>query len=131
MNIEYPKYINGLSELNNEIHNNHQKNILLVFTATWCGPCQKLKKDLITVNQDGSNSGLQHKYQDKLIILYIDVDVSENEELMEIYKVTGMPTQILLKTDFDKESNKISLSKIGEIVGYDMINLMMKLEEYC
>jgi thiol:disulfide interchange protein len=61
--MEYPKYIIGLKELNSEITNNYQKNILLVFTAVWCGPCQKLKSELVNTNQDGSRSGIQVEYQ--------------------------------------------------------------------
>tara|TARA_B100001248_G_C27123384_1_gene336820 strand:+ start:181 stop:558 length:378 start_codon:yes stop_codon:yes gene_type:complete len=124
--MDYPKYINGLNELNKEIQNNYEKNILLVFTATWCGPCQKLKSELIS---DDKNSGLQIKYQDKLIILYIDVDCDDNEELMEIYKVSGMPTQVLIKPTLNIKSNSINIEKINLIVGYDMIKLMMALEK--
>lgn len=127
--MEYPKYITGIEELNSEIQNNHQKNIMLVFTASWCGPCQKLKGDLISNNPDGSRSGIQVKYLDKLIILYIDVDESENEELMEIYGVSGMPTQVMIKPNFDQETNKINIEKVAQIVGYDMIKLRMQLED--
>jgi len=126
--MEYPKYIKGIEELNSEIQKHYQKNIMLVFTASWCGPCQKLKKDLISINSDGSKSGIQIKYQDKLIILYIDVDEEENEELMEIYQVPGMPTQVIIKPEFNIETNKINIDKISQIVGYDMIKLRMQLE---
>jgi len=127
--MEYPKYITGIEELNSEIQNNHQKNIMLVFTAIWCGPCQKLKGELISNNSDGSRSGIQVKYQDKLIILYIDVDESENEELMDIYGVSGMPTQVMIKPNFDQETNRINIEKVSQIVGYDMIKLRMQLED--
>ena len=127
--MEYPKYITGIKELNLEIQNNNQKKIMLVFTASWCGPCQKLKNELISTNQDGSISGIQVKYQDKLIILYIDVDESENQELMEIYEVSGMPTQVIIKPNFDQETNRINIDKVYQIVGYDMIKLRMHLED--
>ena len=126
--MEYPKYIKGLKELNSEIANNYSKNILLVFTATWCGPCQKLKSELINTNQDGSRSGIQVQYQDSLNILYIDVDEDENEELMELYQVSGMPTQVLIKPKLDKINNSIKIDKISQIVGYDGIKLRMELE---
>ena len=88
--MSFPKFILGIQELNQEIQNNLDKSILLVFTASWCGPCQKLKQHLNSTDETSSIRRLS----DKLMILYIDVDEDENAELTEIYNVTGMPTSI-------------------------------------
>ena len=82
--------------------------VLLVFFATWCPPCKREVPHLV---------GLQNQYADKgLKILAIDIDepgdlvnqfIEENGinytvlldqggEIAEKYKVTGIPTNILI-----------------------------------
>jgi thiol-disulfide isomerase/thioredoxin len=122
--MSYPKYILGINELNLEIQNNLDKMILLIFTASWCGPCKKLKSVLFSED----NSCISKQYNDSLIILYIDVDEDKNAELSDIYKVSGMPTQVLIKSICDTENKTIRIEKVSEIIGYDIIKLKLLLE---
>ena len=56
--------------------------ILFYFTATWCGPCQKIKP-MIQKLSDGLD-------KDKVEIYMVDID--ENDELALKLKVKSVPT---------------------------------------
>ena len=51
-----------------EIAKNNNRELFLVFGATWCGPCQAMKRESWT-NQDVLN-----RIKDKYVFYYIDVD---------------------------------------------------------
>ena len=112
------KYIIGIKELNSLIQENHDMFFLMIFTASWCGPCQRLKSELFK-----KDDGIIENYKDKLIVLYIDVDEEENEELMNIYKVNAMPTQVLIKANYDQKNNSLKIDKKAEITGCDLLKL--------
>jgi len=112
------KYIIGIKELNSLIQENQDMCFLMIFTASWCGPCQRLKSELFK-----KDDGIIENYKDKLIVLYIDVDEEENEELMNIYKVNAMPTQVLIKANYDQINNSLKIDKKAEITGCDLLKL--------
>jgi len=64
---------------------NSDKKIIVDFTASWCGPCQKIAPLF---------KELSVKYKD---LLFIKVDVDEFEEVSEEMEVTCMPTILFLK----------------------------------
>lgn len=59
-------------------------NVIVDFTASWCGPCQKLGPILEDKTKQGAG---------KFKLVKIDVD--ENAEISEKYKVGGIPFVIL------------------------------------
>jgi thioredoxin 1 len=61
---------------------------LIDFTATWCGPCQKLKPAL---------HELAEEFEGKA--KFVEVDVDKSQDLAAKYEVEGMPTLIVLKGD--------------------------------
>ncbi|KAK9115534.1 hypothetical protein Sjap_014481 [Stephania japonica] len=63
-----------------------EKPVLVEFVATWCGPCR-----LISPAMDWATE----EYKDKVKIYKMDHD--KNPELIEKYKVYGLPTLILFK----------------------------------
>ena len=64
-------------------------HILFYFTASWCGPCQRIYPHLVE---------LMDTYDKNIIQCFkIDIDDDENQELCEKLKVTSVPTFILLK----------------------------------
>ena len=84
------------------------KNIVLVFSASWCNPCKVSKKYLET-NHEPS------KYH------IIDLAEDKHEEEALYYKVRNLPTFILLDvegkeirrfTGFDKEKIDNILSEV-------------------
>ncbi len=60
------------------------KPIVFVFSATWCGPCQKMKKDVYP-------SEAIKPYHDKFVWAYLDADDKDNEKLAKQYGVGGIP----------------------------------------
>tara|TARA_X000000368_G_scaffold377774_1_gene331668 strand:+ start:233 stop:571 length:339 start_codon:yes stop_codon:yes gene_type:complete len=85
------------------------KLVILLFSATWCGPCKKLKEKLI------EDKEILRGFQ----IGYCDIDDENLEELVEIYKISSIPTIIFLSL---QES---SIVEIKRIIGYDLIGLEM------
>lgn len=64
-------------------------NVTLIdFTATWCGPCQKLKPEL---------HALAEEFKGKA--KFVEVDVDKSQDLAAKYEVEGMPTLVVLKGD--------------------------------
>jgi len=60
------------------------KPAILVFSASWCGPCQAMKKDVYP-------SAAVKPYHDKFNWSYLDIDVEANGKLSDAYKVEGIP----------------------------------------
>lgn len=61
-----------------------KKPVVMVFSAVWCGPCQMMKKNTYP-------SDAVKKHHDKFVWAYLDADQEENRELLEKYKVSGIP----------------------------------------
>jgi thioredoxin len=59
--------------------------VAIDFTATWCGPCQRIGPVFAKMSED---------YPD---IKFIKIDVDEAEDLSELYQVEAMPTFVFLK----------------------------------
>jgi thioredoxin 1 len=57
---------------------------LLYFTADWCGPCQQIKPAVKKLEQTYTNINLN----------IINVDL--NEKMTETYRVSAMPTFVML-----------------------------------
>lgn len=70
---------------------------LLIFSATWCGPCKALKADI--EKDESIVEGYEWGY----------VDIDKNEKVKEEYGVKSVPTIVVLDDD-----NK----EVGRIVGY-------------
>lgn len=56
------------------------------FTATWCGPCQKLKPTLHEMAKE---------FEGK--VKFVEVDVDKNSDLAEEYEIEAMPTLLVIK----------------------------------
>lgn len=77
-------------------------NKLLVFSATWCGPCNAFKPTLQQLDQDR--------------IEYIDID--EMPEIREDYEVKSVPTVILVDEDGEE---------LQRLVGGQPLSTLQKL----
>ncbi len=66
---------------------------LLVFSATWCGPCQVLKAELNALKNNGWNVDVS----DTATIQIIDFD--QHQDIAQKYGVTSLPTTVRLVDD--------------------------------
>lgn len=76
------------------------RKIFVDFFATWCGPCKKLAAEVFPLAEFKALSK-------KLVFCKIDVD--EQKSVAQAYKVTAMPTQMVLNADG---------SVVGTEIGY-------------
>jgi thiol-disulfide isomerase/thioredoxin len=78
-------------------------NKLLVFSASWCGPCQAFKPTLLELEQDR--------------IVYYDIDQDVDERQM--YEIIAVPTLILVSeegTELDRLLGAQPLSKLQDLL---------------
>lgn len=78
-------------------------NKLLVFSASWCGPCQGFKPTLLELEQDR--------------LVYVDID--EKPEIRADYEVRSVPTVILVDVDGEEIERLVgaqSLSRLQELL---------------
>lgn len=78
-------------------------NKLLVFSASWCGPCQGFKPTLLELEQDR--------------LVYVDID--EQPEIRADYEVRSVPTVILVDVDGEEIERLVgaqSLSRLQELL---------------
>lgn len=74
----------------NEIVTNHESNgsvLVCKFFSDWCNPCKALapKIDSLSLNYDENK------------VLFLSIDIEENEEVAEKFNITSMPTTLLIK----------------------------------
>lgn len=60
------------------------KPVIIVFSASWCGPCQSMKKDVYP-------SSVVQPLQDKFNWAYLDIDDESNSKLAEGFHVDTIP----------------------------------------
>ena len=88
----------------------NENYILYYFTATWCGPCQRIWDDFQQLTNEYNN------------ILFFKIDISEddNNEICEKCNVNSVPSFLLFKdrnymggiTGADLEKSKEMLNKL-------------------
>ena len=78
-------------------------NKLLIFKASWCGPCNGFKPTLLELEQDR--------------LVYVDID--EMPEIRRDYEVRSVPTVILVDEDgveLERLVGAQPLSKLQELL---------------
>ncbi|KAK8561444.1 hypothetical protein V6N13_149375 [Hibiscus sabdariffa] len=97
--------------------------VLVEFVATWCGPCRLISPAMESIAQE---------YGDILEVVKIDHDA--NPQLIEEYKVYGLPTLILFKDGQEvaesRREGAITKAKLKECIKNDGINASEVLQEW-
>ena len=95
------QYLEGKKNFDSFLLNNKNDVILLIFSATWCGPCQAFKKYLSIPESEILYPGLQ--------AVCLDTDAEGNEELCEFYEISSLPTYFFVY--LDNENNLRATAK--------------------
>lgn len=74
-----------LEDFNATLDKAGDKLVVVDFTATWCGPCQRIAPIFQKLADENPN------------VVFIKVDVDENEETAAAYGISAMPTFIFIK----------------------------------
>ena len=108
----------GIEDLDNFIIEASAQNkvIMLYYGASWCGPCKQLKKRL---SEPDSKTMMPN-----LVVAHLDVDEELNSKLVKRYKVSALPTQILITLSNDK------IIEVSRIEGYDFTKLKLDYDNF-
>lgn len=104
-NINEDFELNVTGDLNLEKLKSYKLPIIIDYGAEWCPPCQMMKPDIIKLNKE---------LQGKAIIKMVDVD--ENIDAADGYKINLLPTQILINSD-----GTPYIPKDHSIEGFEMV----------
>ena len=85
--------------------------LLFYFTASWCGPCQKIKPMIIKLKEGLETNNIK----------FYMVDIDSNDELCEKCNIQSVPTFILFK-------DKVS---IDGITGANIEGVANLIKPYC
>jgi thioredoxin 1 len=81
--------------------------LLFYFTATWCGPCQKIKPLLEKISEGAD--------PEKLEVYMIDID--ENDNLASEFKIRSVPTFYLYhKKELKGQTGGADIKKVQELL---------------
>jgi len=124
--------VKGLKNLLEVVDNgnaNDCKAIILKFGASWCGPCKRMSPVMDTLSRSYPN------------VLFFKVDVDEQPELAQQFKVSTMPTFVFIinkqvvhtfsgaKAELLKASVKELYTQILQIAPNRNINLEPEVDE--
>lgn len=82
-----PTIANSLEDAMMEAEMTKQK-IVAVFSATWCGPCNQLKKDL------ANNLNILED------CIYVRIDIDQRRDLKRSYNVRTIPDIMIIENGF-------------------------------
>ena len=80
--------VSGTTQFNQVINENKDKLIIADFWAPWCGPCRMIAPVLEQIAKD---------FNDKVLIVKVNVDEPQNQMLAMQYQVTSIPHIELIK----------------------------------
>ncbi|MFX1345993.1 MAG: thioredoxin family protein [Promethearchaeota archaeon] len=100
--------IHTIDDFNKLLKNFPDKIIIIDFWATWCAPCMVFSPIFKRLQQEYLND-----------FIFIKVNVDENQILANSYRITGIPTTLLIK------NGKI-LNKIVGATTYNKMKIILE-----
>lgn len=79
------------------------KPMMIVFTATWCGPCQKMKKDVY------ADAEVAKAINDQFVPVMLDID--RNPQIAEALEVEKIPQTVILNSKADLLGRMVGVQK--------------------
>lgn len=98
-----------LTDSNFDSFIDENKNVIIDFTASWCGPCKAMAPDYHKAEEKLEGSG----------IVFITIDIDMSPDTASKYSISSMPTLIVLKNRkvVEQSSGKKDCTKIIEMIG--------------
>jgi len=81
--------------------------VVVDFFATWCGPCRQIAPKIEKLSEQLSD------------VVFLKVDVDEDEDLAQEYEIQAMPTFFFIKNGV----------KVGSVTGANMEAIQSKIDE--
>ena len=97
-----------LADLNAALEEAGDKLVVIDFFATWCGPCKMIAPKIEEWASSMDN------------VVFVKIDVDENEEAAQEYNISAMPTFILIK---NKEKVKSAVVLPSTIFGHFLLQV--------
>ncbi|CAN0385401.1 unnamed protein product [Pylaiella littoralis] len=95
------------AELEQVLSDSEDALVVVDFTATWCGPCQKIAPAFEQLSEELTD------------VVFLKVDVDENEETAQKYEVNQMPTFLFVRNS----------EVVDQFAGASIDVLRQKIEE--
>jgi thioredoxin 1 len=106
-----------MEDIATALENHADKLVVIDFTSKNCQPCKKVAP----LYEELSES---EEFSEKVVFLKVDVD--ENQDAVSKYQVTGWPTFIFIKKG--EVQSEIVGGKLAEATLYDWVKLLMPKE---
>ena len=90
-----------------------EKELLLFFSAKWCGPCQSMLKEVFT------DEKVETAMKDRIAV-YVDLESKSGMELADEFRIEALPTCLFL------DSKK---KELGRAIGYMETDVFLKALE--
>ena len=133
INEDFALNVNG--KLDIEKLKSYKLPIIIDFGAEWCPPCNMMKPDLVKLNNE---------LQGEAIIRIVDVD--QNIDAADGYKINLLPTQILINSDGtpyipndnsidgfetikDENGNALYTMHVGILTRAQMLNIIKQMKK--
>lgn len=99
------QHVSSLSDHESLLKEN--KQVILDFHATWCGPCKKISPILDEACKVNKN------------VVFAKVDIDEVSELAQKYEITGVPTLVYVSEE----------KEIDRVVGFSLQAVQKLIEK--